>query len=68
MCDHCEDFHRTVLMLGSLAVYADQTGADQAFIDAVGPCLAASLPEPPPGIFPPGYDLNEGPEYPGEGW
>ncbi|MER5538654.1 hypothetical protein [Streptomyces mirabilis] len=68
MCEHCEDFHRTVLMLGSLALYAEHAEADQTFIEAVGPSLAASLPEPPPGIFPPGYDPNEGPEYPGPGW
>ncbi|MFJ8022057.1 hypothetical protein [Streptomyces sp. NPDC096311] len=67
MCEHCEDFHRTVLLLGSLALYADQSGADDTFIGLVGPSLAASLPEPPPGLFPPGYDPNAGPEYPG-GW
>ncbi|MET9408132.1 hypothetical protein ABZX90_20570 [Streptomyces sp. NPDC002935] len=67
MCEHIEDFHRTVLMLGALAVYAEQTGADTAFIEAVGPSLAASLPEPPPGMFPPGYDPTAGPDYPG-GW
>ncbi|MFF3614662.1 hypothetical protein [Streptomyces sp. NPDC002580] len=67
MCEHCEDFHRTVLMLGSLAVYAELHDADQTFVDTVGPCLAASLPEPPPGMFPPGYDPNEGPEYPDQG-
>jgi hypothetical protein len=41
-------------------------GADDDFIEAVGPSLAASLPEPPPGTFPPGYDPTDGPEYPGE--
>jgi len=66
MCPHCEDFARTVAMLGQLALYAHTDGADQDFIEAVGPSLAASLPEPPPGTFPPGYDPNEGPEYPGE--
>ncbi len=66
MCPHCEDFARTVAMLGQLALYAHADGADQGFIEAVGPSLAASLPEPPPGTFPPGYDPNEGPEYPGE--
>ncbi|MDN3294512.1 hypothetical protein QWM81_10700 [Streptomyces ficellus] len=68
MCPRSEDFHRTVLMLGDLALYAHTAGADQDFIDAIGPCLAASLPEPPPGIFPPGYDPTDGPEYPGQGW
>ena len=68
VCENCEDFHRTVILLGALALYADQFDADPAFVDVVGPCLAASLPEPPPGLFPPGYDPNEGPEYPGQGW
>ncbi|MFJ7969194.1 hypothetical protein [Streptomyces sp. NPDC096324] len=67
MCEHIEDFQRTVLMLGALAVYADQNDADIAFVEAVGPSLAASLPEPPPGMFPPGYNPNQGPDYPG-GW
>ncbi|MER5358815.1 hypothetical protein [Streptomyces sp. NPDC002785] len=65
MCPDCEDFARTVLMLGQLALYADVLGADQGFIEAVGPSLAASLPEPPPGAFPPGYDPTDGPDYPG---
>ncbi|MFE7154341.1 hypothetical protein [Streptomyces sp. NPDC057636] len=65
MCQHIEDFHRTVLMLGALALYADAPDADQTFIDAIGPSLAASLPEPPPGMFPPGYDPTDGPDYPG---
>jgi len=65
VCEHFEDFQRTVLMLGALALYADQSDADDAFIEAVGPSLAASLPEPPPGIFPPGYDPTDGPDYPG---
>ncbi|GAA3485447.1 hypothetical protein [Streptomyces yanii] len=56
MCEHIEDFHRTVLMLGALALYAEMPGADDAFIDTIGPSLAASLPEPAPGVFPPGYD------------
>ncbi|MEU5321463.1 hypothetical protein AB0G67_32615 [Streptomyces sp. NPDC021056] len=68
MCPHCDDFARTVRMLGSLALYADAGGADLLFVELVGPSLAASLPEPPPGFLPPGYDPNEGPEYPGEGW
>jgi hypothetical protein len=66
MCPDCEDFTRTVVMLGQLALYADTLDADESFIEAVGPSLAASLPEPPPGTFPPGYDLNDGPDYPGE--
>jgi hypothetical protein len=68
MCEHCEDFHRTVILLGQLALYADTFGADLDFVDTVGPCLAASLPEPPPGLFPPGDDPTDGPQYPGEGW
>ncbi|MCX5101698.1 hypothetical protein [Streptomyces sp. NBC_00439] len=56
MCEHIEDFHRTVLMLGALALYAEIPGADDDFIDHIGPSLAVSLPEPPPGMFPPGYD------------
>ncbi|MFJ9869823.1 hypothetical protein [Streptomyces sp. NPDC101165] len=67
MCPDCEDFTRTVRMLGQLALYGDTAGADIDFIEIVGSSLAASLPEPPPGTFPPGYDPNEGPEYPGEG-
>ncbi|MCX3058879.1 hypothetical protein [Streptomyces beihaiensis] len=68
MCPHCDDYARTVVMLGDLALYADMTSADQHFVDVIGPSLAASLPEPPPGVFPAGYDPNEGPEYPGQGW
>ncbi|WP_098899164.1 hypothetical protein [Streptomyces sp. st77] len=56
MCEHIEDFHRTVLMLGALALYAEFPGADDDFIDTIGPSLAVSLPEPPAGMFPPGYD------------
>ncbi|MFE6187186.1 hypothetical protein ACFQ6U_22450 [Streptomyces sp. NPDC056465] len=56
MCEHIEDFHRTVLMLGALALYAEIPGADDDFIDTIGSSLAVSLPEPPPGMFPPGYD------------
>ncbi|MFF3512838.1 hypothetical protein [Streptomyces sp. NPDC002573] len=67
MCPHREDFARTVLLLLQLSHYAHTTGADQDFIEAIGPSLAASLPEPPPGTFPPGYDPNDGPTYPGEG-
>ncbi|SNX62889.1 hypothetical protein SAMN06272735_4681 [Streptomyces sp. TLI_55] len=64
MCPNCENFARTVLLLGQLALYADVSGADGDFIEALGPSLAASLPEPPPGVFPPGYDPDEGPDYP----
>jgi hypothetical protein len=63
-----EDFERTVNLLGDLALYAHLLGADQEFIAVTGPALAASLP---PGILPPppdGYDPNQGPEYPGDGW
>ncbi|MGW2064365.1 hypothetical protein ACWCO9_27730, partial [Streptomyces sp. NPDC001937] len=31
--EHIEDFHRTVLMLGALALYAEMPGADDGFID-----------------------------------
>ncbi|MDH6516187.1 hypothetical protein M2163_006831 [Streptomyces sp. SAI-135] len=65
MCPNCEDFARTVLLLGQLALYADVLDADPGFIEAVGPSLAASLPEPPLGTFPPGYDPTDGPDYPG---
>ncbi|MER6732578.1 hypothetical protein [Streptomyces puniciscabiei] len=68
MCPDREDFTRTVVMLDDLALYAHTDGADQHFIDAIGPSLAASLPAPPPGTFPPGFDPTDGPEYPGEGW
>ncbi|NEA86083.1 hypothetical protein G3I38_31970 [Streptomyces sp. SID7958] len=65
MCPRSEDFHRTVTLLGDLALYAHTYGADLDFVNEVGPCLAVSLPEPPPGIFPPGYDPTDGPQYPG---
>ena len=60
-----DDFVRTVVMLGQLALYAATFDADNDFIDVAGPSLAASLPEPPPGFFPPDYDPNSGPRYPG---
>ncbi|MFF0225656.1 hypothetical protein [Streptomyces sp. NPDC004629] len=66
MCSAYEDFTRTVVMLGRLALYAHTVDADADFIAAVGSSLAASLPEPPPGVLPPGYDPSAGPEYPGE--
>ncbi|MCT9005061.1 hypothetical protein [Streptomyces rhizosphaerihabitans] len=66
MCPNCEDFARTVLLLGQLALYADVDGADLDFVEAVSPSLAASLPEPPPGMFPSDYDPEDGPAYPGE--
>lgn len=47
MCPDCEDFARTVLLLGQLALYADMNGADLDFVEAVSPSLAASLFEPP---------------------
>ncbi|QEU95160.1 hypothetical protein CP970_33435 [Streptomyces kanamyceticus] len=62
MCSHCEDLARTVAMLGDLALYDHTPGADQEFINVMGPSLAASLPEPPPG-----YDPTRGPNYPGQG-
>ncbi|MFG3312442.1 hypothetical protein ACGF0C_10825 [Streptomyces albidoflavus] len=52
MCPDCEDFARTVLLLGHLATYAETPGADAAFVEVVGPALAVLLPEPPPGLFP----------------
>ncbi|MCN9243143.1 hypothetical protein NGF19_20475 [Streptomyces sp. RY43-2] len=66
MCPDCEDFARTVLLLGQLALYADMDGADLDFVEAVSPSLAVSLPEPPPGTFPSDYDPDGGPNYPGE--
>lgn len=48
----CEDFARTVLLLGQLALYADMDSADLDFVEVVSPALAVSLPEPPPGMFP----------------
>ncbi|WP_406292664.1 hypothetical protein [Streptomyces sp. NBC_00624] len=65
MCPDCEDVARTVLMLGYLALYADGLDADQSFVEAVGPSLAASLPEPPFGTFPPGHDPVDGSAYSG---
>ncbi|MGI5408507.1 hypothetical protein ACQEV9_17145 [Streptomyces chartreusis] len=61
MCPNCEDFARTVLLLGQLALYADMADADLDFVEAVSPSLAVSLPEPPPG-----YDLNGGPASAGD--
>ncbi|WP_335932551.1 hypothetical protein [Streptomyces sp. PTD5-9] len=66
MCPNFEDIARTVLLLGQLAVYADMDGADLDFVEAVGPSLAVSLPEPPPGMFPSGPDPDGGPIHPGE--
>ncbi|MFE5089197.1 hypothetical protein ACFRCI_02090 [Streptomyces sp. NPDC056638] len=60
MCPDCEDVARTVLLLGHLALYADGLDADQSFVEALGPSLAASLPEPPPG-----YNSADGPDQPG---
>ncbi|MEU1657543.1 hypothetical protein ABZ527_15520 [Streptomyces griseofuscus] len=60
MCPNCEDFARTVLLLGQLALYADMDGADLDFVEAVSPSLAVSLPEPPFGVFP-DDDSDEGP-------
>ncbi|MYZ07883.1 hypothetical protein GT028_10950 [Streptomyces sp. SID2999] len=52
MCPACEDFARTVLLLGQLALYADMDGADLDFVEVGSPAVAVSLPEPPPGMFP----------------
>lgn len=59
MCPDCEDFARTVLLLGQLALYADMVGADLDFVDVVSPSLAMSLPEPPPDTFPDDSDPAE---------
>ncbi|MEU8988378.1 hypothetical protein AB0C98_18320 [Streptomyces sp. NPDC048558] len=66
MCPNCEDFARTVLLLGQLALYADMAGADLDFVEAVSPSLAVSLPEPPPGMFPDGRDTDGGPASAGD--
>ncbi|MER6975979.1 hypothetical protein [Streptomyces carpinensis] len=76
MCPDCEDFARTVFLLGQLALYADTSGVDEEFVEAVAPSLAVSLPEPPPGLFPTGHDAengtdtgtdaDEGPDHSGE--
>ena len=66
MCSPGEDFHRTVSLLFGLAAYANKPNADQTFIKVIGPALAVSLPAPPPGTLPPGYDPNAGPEHPGQ--
>lgn len=63
MCEGCEDFNRTVMMLSDLTLYAHSPGADMEFVEVVGESLAASLasdaPSPGPG---------DGPDYPGQGW
>lgn len=66
MCPDCEDFARTVLLLGQFALYADMVGADLDFVDVVSSSLAVSLPEPPSGMFPDDHgNPNGGPAYPG---
>ncbi|MFC8097116.1 hypothetical protein [Streptomyces sp. NPDC057363] len=52
MCRDCKDLARTVLLLGDLAMYAETPGADATFVEVTGSALAASLPEPPPGLLP----------------
>ncbi|MGA5898096.1 hypothetical protein [Streptomyces venetus] len=66
MCPNCEDFARTVLLLGQLALYADMAGANLDFVEAVSQSLAVSLPEPPPGMFPDGHDSAGGPASAGD--
>ncbi|MDF3300807.1 hypothetical protein [Streptomyces tropicalis] len=66
MCPDCEDFLRTVFLLGQLALYADTSHADEDFVVSVASSLAVSLPEPPPGVFPPDGDPDDGLDYPGE--
>ncbi|MGW2820844.1 hypothetical protein ACWC24_07535 [Streptomyces sp. NPDC001443] len=63
-----DDYRRTVALLSDLALYANTIGADLHFVDVAGIALAASLPEMPPGMIPPGYDPDQGPQYPGTGW
>ncbi|CAL9291037.1 hypothetical protein [Streptomyces sp. SudanB25_2051] len=63
--DAREDFQRTVQLLSALALYAHTFGADPDFVDAVGPALAVSLPEPPPDAFPSRCDPHDGPQHPG---
>ncbi|MFE9813961.1 hypothetical protein [Streptomyces sp. NPDC005773] len=66
MCPDCEDFARTVLLLGQLALYADMAGADLDFADVVSSSLVVSLPEPPSGMFPDDHDDPDGgPAHPG---
>ncbi|WP_020133127.1 hypothetical protein [Streptomyces sp. 303MFCol5.2] len=66
MCPNCEDFARTVLLLGQLALYADTAGADLDFVEAVSTSLAVSLPEPPSGMFSDDCDPDGGPAQPGD--
>lgn len=66
MCERCDDFSRTVLLLVDLLRYARRPGADKNFASQAGIALAASLPESL--SSPPGYDPTDAPEYPGEGW
>ncbi|MFE9553661.1 hypothetical protein ACFYOD_09305 [Streptomyces sp. NPDC006703] len=63
VCEGCKDLNRTVLMLGDLALYAHEPGADPVFVEVVGAALAASLPED---TSPPGP--GDGTDYPGQGW
>ncbi|WP_425833036.1 hypothetical protein [Streptomyces fractus] len=44
MCDRCDDFNRTVVMLGDLCLYSERPGVDEEFADVVGGALALSLP------------------------
>jgi hypothetical protein len=64
VCERCDDFSRTVLLLVDLLRYARRPGADKNFASQASIALAASLPKP--FSFPPGYDPTGGPEYPGE--
>ncbi|MGW1869770.1 hypothetical protein ACWCPS_29955 [Streptomyces mauvecolor] len=63
MCTECDDFNHTVLMLGDLALYANEPGADPVFVEVVGTALAASLPSDIPWSGP-----ADGPDYPAQGW
>ncbi|MGW7065982.1 hypothetical protein ACWGII_06230 [Streptomyces sp. NPDC054855] len=62
MCDYCDDFNRTVVMLGDLCLYTERPGAEQEFADVVGSALALSLPEDgtSPGNGPAGESGPEG--------
>ncbi|RVU27194.1 hypothetical protein EOT10_08435 [Streptomyces antnestii] len=59
------DFFRTLRLLSDLIGYSHGRDVDRAFLKAVGPSLAASLPA---GTFPPGYDPTSGPRYPRSEW
>ncbi|MFJ4896970.1 hypothetical protein [Streptomyces sp. NPDC088727] len=61
MCPDCEDFVRTVRLLGQTALYAETPGADLDFAETVSQSLAASLLVAPIDWLPEGYDPDSGP-------